>query len=205
VFSSNRGVSFDLYLWDGGTELQLTYDERNEEVHPQFSPDGSRLAYVRRGTGSSHIMLLDIDRFTSLALVQWSGVDSKRPSWSPDGSQVAFFSNKTTSVAEFGLWVTDARPGSTPLNLATRVRLPTKGPAVWTPDGKHVIAVIADPDTRDCVALIPVDGSGPRCLDLGTDVNLDPQLVIVDGAWVLAWTSLRRSGRQLNIAELERE
>ena len=197
VFSSGRTGNGDLYLWDNGDELQLTYDERNGELYPNFSPDGSKVAFVRAGAGSSHVMLLDVTLFSSMALVQWEGSDSTRPSFSPDGSKVAFFSNKgTDSATKFGLWVTDSRPGSTPQNIGASVKIPSKGAAHWTPDGKGVIAVLDDPDKGDPICIFPVDGGSPNCLKTGTRVNRDPFLQVTDGQWRVIYTAQQRDGEK---------
>ncbi|MCP4870599.1 MAG: hypothetical protein GY898_18000 [Proteobacteria bacterium] len=198
VFSSGRTGKGDLYLWDQGSELQLTYDERNGELYPKFSPDGTKVAFVRAGASSSQIMLLDVNLFTSMALVPWEDSDSTRPSFSPDGSKIAFFSNKgTDGVTKFGLWVTDARPGGTPRNVGAAVKIPTKGAAHWTPDGKGIVAVLDDADKGDPVCIFPVDGGAPNCLDTGTRVNRDPFLIVQDSSWKVVYTAQQTTGADL--------
>ena len=190
VFTSNRTGNGDLYLWDEGQELQLTFDEVHAEIYPSWSPQGDKVAFVRAGKGESQVMVLDVNLFSSLQLVNFSGKDSTRPSFSPDGTKVAFLSNKATdSVMKFGLWVTDARPGSTPRNIGPNVRIPTKGACSWTPDGKGVIAVIDDPDKGDPIAIFPIDGGAPRILDTKTFNNRDPVMKVIDGQWRLFFTS----------------
>ena len=99
-------------------------------------------------------------------------------------------------MTKFGLWVVDARPGSTPRNIASRVYIPNKGAATWTPDGKGVVAVTDDPDTGDPVCIFPVDGGPAKCLDgLGTRNNRDPQLRVLGGQWRLVYTSQTQEGR----------
>ncbi|MBN94043.1 MAG: hypothetical protein CL928_08210 [Deltaproteobacteria bacterium] len=196
VFSSGRSGNGDLYLWDAGEPLQLTYDERNAELYPTFSADGQKVAYVRQGKAGSHIFLLDVNLFSSQPVVQYEGKESTRPSFSPDGTKIAFFSNKATdSVTKFGLWVVDVRPGSTPRNIANRVHIPSKGAASWTPDGRGVIAAKDDPDSGDPICIYPVDGGPAKCLDaLGTLNNRDPQLRVLDGQWRLLYTSQTKVG-----------
>ena len=190
VFTSNRTGNGDLYLWDQGQQLQLTFDAVHAEIHPSWAPDGDKVAFVRAGKGESQVMVLDVNMFRSLQLVNFSGKDSTRPSFSPDGTKVAFLSNKgTDSVMRFGLWVTDARPGSTPRNIGPSVRIPTKGACSWTPDGKGVIAVIDDPDRGDPIAIFPIDGGAPRLLATGTTGNREPVLQVVDDRWRLFFTS----------------
>ena len=198
VFSSGRTGNGDLYLWDGdqgGAELQLTFDDKNGELYPSFDQSGSKVAFVRAGRAGSHIMVLDVNMFTAIALVQWEGSDSTRPAFSPDSTKVAFFSNKgNDSVQEFGLWVTDARPGGSPRNIAPKAKVPSKGTAQWTPDGKGVIAVLDDPDAGDPICIFPVDGGAPTCLDTGTKVNRDPYLSLVGSQWRLIFTAQERVG-----------
>jgi len=197
VFSSGRTGNGDLYLWDGdagGAELQLTFDSDNGELYPKFNPFGDKVAFVRAGRRGSHVMVLDIHMFTAIALVQWEGVDSTRPSWSPDGSQLAFFSNKASdSVFEFGLWTTDSRPGGSPRLIAPRVKVPSKGAARWTPDGKYVLAVLDDPDQGDPVCFFPVDGGGARCL-AGARTVRDPFLTVHEDRWLVIATAQQMAG-----------
>lgn len=211
VFSSGRSGNGDLYLWDSGDPMQLTYDEENAELYPIFDNSGKKVAYVRQGKGGSHIFVLDVTNFTTQALVQYEGKESTRPSFSPDSTKVAFFSNKATeSVTRFGLWVTDARPGSTPRNIASQVYLPSKGAASWTPDGRAVIAVKDDPAAGDPICIFPVDGGAAQCLDLGTRNNRDPELQLLDGSWRLIYTAQDKvsesaaTWREMYVADLPR-
>ncbi len=190
VFTSNRTGNGDLYLWDEGAELQLTFDETHAELYPQWAPAGDKVAFVRAGKGESQVMVLDINLFSSVQLVNFPGKDATRPSFSSKGDKVAFLSNKgQDSVMNFGLWVVDAKPGSTPRQIGDRVLIPSKGAPSWTPDGRGVIAVIDDPDKGDPIAIFPIDGGDPRILETGTVNNRDPRLLVVDNTWRLVFTS----------------
>ncbi|MCO4769632.1 MAG: PD40 domain-containing protein [Deltaproteobacteria bacterium] len=190
VFTSNRTGRGDLYLWDGGAELQLTFDETHAELYPSWAPAGNKIAFVRAGRGQSQVMVLDVHHLNSVPLVNFSGKDSTRPSFSPDGGRVAFLSNKgTDSVMRFGLWVVEAKPGSTARNIGRSVRIPSRGALSWTPDGRGLIGVIDAPEQGDPIAIFPIDGGPPRIVSTGTVRNRDPRLHVVDDAWRLLFTS----------------
>jgi len=209
VFSSGRSGNGDLYLWDSADPMQMTWDNENAELYPTFNNTGDKVAYVLQGKAGSHIYMQDAPFGDPQPLVKYDGKESTRPSFSPDGKKVAFFSNKaTTSVTRFGLWVTDAGPGSTPRNIAPQVHLPSKGTATWTPDGRAVVAAANDPDAGDPICLYPVDGGDARCLDLGTRNNRDPQLQLIDGSWRLIYTAqdkvseAKATWREMYVADL---
>ena len=196
VYSSGRTGNGDLYMWDAGDELQLTFDEANGELYPAWNPAGDKVAFVRAGKAGSHIFLLDVNMFSAVPIVQYEGKDSTRPTFSPDGSQIAFFSNKgTESVQDFGLWVTASRPGGSPRNIGVKVLIPAKGGASWTPDGKGIVAVLNDPDRGDPVCIFSVDGGSPNCLKTGTRVNRDPQLKEFDAKWRLIFVAQEQEGQ----------
>jgi Tol biopolymer transport system component len=195
VFSSGRSGNGDLYLWDAGTELQLTFDENNGELYPRFNHTGDKVAFVRAGKSGSHIYVLDVNLFSAVPLVQFDGADSTRPVFSPDGSKVAFFSNRgEDSVLDFSLWVTPSQPGGNTSKIGKKVRLPSKGGAAWTPDGKGLIAVKNDADAGDPLCIFPIDGGAPNCLATGTRNNRDPDLQVVDGQWRLIYTAQDAAG-----------
>lgn len=190
IFSSGRTGNGDLYLWDKAEPMQMTFDEKDAELYPVWSPKGGKVAYVRQGKAGSHVFILDVAAFTTEPIVQFSGSESTRPSFSPDGNRLAFFSNRgSESPTQFSLWVTDARQGGNPRKIGDRVVLPSKGAASWTPDGKAVVAVMDDPDKGDPLCIFPVDGGSPRCPSTGTRNNRDPVLKLIEGQWRILFTA----------------
>ncbi len=85
---STGGPNGGVYLMDAdGTGVErLTSDPGDSE--PAWSPDGSRIAFVRFHGGKSDIYVMNSDG-TDVTRLTTDGADSA-PAWSPDGSEIAF-------------------------------------------------------------------------------------------------------------------
>jgi len=65
------------------------------ERDPQFSPDGTRIAFASTRSGNSELWLAGSDGSNPVPLTSFSGKRTAGgPSWSPDGRQIAFDSNR---------------------------------------------------------------------------------------------------------------
>jgi dipeptidyl aminopeptidase/acylaminoacyl peptidase len=112
----------------------------------QFSPDGSRLAFVvseppKGERRTRHIWLYDkqsgaIRQFTYSAKTETS------PRWSPDGKQLAFLSNRDE---EQQLYVMRADGGEA--SALTKGKRSVKG-FTWSPDGKQISYLAPDAKTE---------------------------------------------------------
>jgi Tol biopolymer transport system component len=73
---------------DGSDETQLTFDLVAKDQLPDWSPDGSRIAFVEQThpTGGD-IWVMNADGSNAHALT--SGADKLGTAWSPDGSEMA--------------------------------------------------------------------------------------------------------------------
>jgi Tol biopolymer transport system component len=60
------------------------------EMHPQLSPDGSRIAFSSNRAGVSEIWLAEADGANPTRLTRGPGVHQGSPSWSPDGRSIVF-------------------------------------------------------------------------------------------------------------------
>ncbi|WP_415803600.1 S9 family peptidase [Marinicrinis lubricantis] len=95
----------ELVVYDtiSGTEKPLLSAEQREEVpadqSPAWSPDGKKLAFMRKAQGKDELWLYEADQHTVRPLVQKYKI--KGFVWSPDGSKIAFVSrvNDVNNVA----------------------------------------------------------------------------------------------------------
>ncbi|SVA96842.1 uncharacterized protein METZ01_LOCUS149696 [marine metagenome] len=78
---------------DGTGVTQLTHDNVHEDLGPEWSPDGEKIAFKRNRlrTLESDIVVMDAD---GTGVHQITDSSSRRygrfPAWSPDGSKIAF-------------------------------------------------------------------------------------------------------------------
>jgi len=61
-----------------------------EDVKPMFSPDGKRIAFASRRSGSFQIYVSGTDGSNPVQLTSMKASDTGSPSWSPNGTQIAF-------------------------------------------------------------------------------------------------------------------
>ena len=157
--------------------------------HPVISPDGKRVAIVRRLDGPrTDIWVKELDRGPSVKLSgEQDGDFSFSPAWTPDGKSVSFLSyNVKYKGSSFGYWTRRA-DGSTPAQHQppnVDVNMP-----VWTPDGKWLI-YNTDPsgaDSGDIVGVRRAVDSSPVPIVATNFGEVEPA-VSPDGHW-LAYVS----------------
>ncbi|RMD63709.1 MAG: hypothetical protein D6824_04930 [Planctomycetota bacterium] len=108
VFASTQHrPTADIYLKSvtGRTVTQLTSDPAND-VMPQFSPDGSRIAFASDRSGSWDIYVMNRDGGPAVQITNESSHEM-HPTWSPDGRYIAYSRLGPTS-GQWELWVTEA-------------------------------------------------------------------------------------------------
>jgi acylaminoacyl-peptidase len=129
--SSVQAQELDRFVNTDVFELEIAAD-------PQISPDGARVAYVRRSmdimtdSARSNIWLVDVRGGEHRPLV--SGTDSyTSPRWSPDGTRIAYISSAEGRGPE--VYVRWLDTGETALisNLPT-----APGAVTWSPDGTQI-------------------------------------------------------------------
>ncbi|MDA2924270.1 serine/threonine-protein kinase [Acidobacteria bacterium AH-259-L09] len=108
---------------------KLIYSTR-EEHHPQFSPDGKRIAFSSNRSGNSEIWLCDADGSNPEQLTFFGGAGS--PRWSPDGRQIAFDSAQEGNKDIYLLAV----EGGLPRRLTTETSADVR--PSWSKDGHWI-------------------------------------------------------------------
>ena len=138
VFDSDRYFGTPLIYRmaaDGTGVVRLT--SGGEDLFPEYSPDGSRIAFISGRAGIGDVFVMNPDGSGLVDLTDDPGSEYFRPSWSPDGSRLAFASNR---AGNFEIYTMNA-DGSGQSNLTNDVADDIE-PA-WSPDGAQ-IAFVSD-------------------------------------------------------------
>jgi Tol biopolymer transport system component len=163
AFVSSRDGDYAIFVMaaDGGGERRLTRADTGTDeavlffqIEPAWSPDGAKIAFTSRRSGTSDIYVMRADG-TGTTRVTSTTEDDTHPTWSADGSKIAF--------ARAGDIYAMAADGSNPVRI-TDIAAEESDPA-WSPDGAWIAYVRRAPGTpvRDVWIMRP-DGSERHAL-----------------------------------------
>jgi Tol biopolymer transport system component len=176
AFASDRdSETVEIWVMDsnGNHATQLT-DTAHFESSPDWSPDGTKIAYVV----SDGIRVMDADGSDFFTLPDTG--DYRDPAWSPDGDRIAF-----TRCTEFcAIWVMDA-DGSDQVPLTNQVGTDDvdSNPS-WSPDGSQ-IAFYSD---RDSIPGFGIDNIYVMNSDGTDETNLTHTDDSADAEGAPAWS-----------------
>lgn len=129
-----RGVaSYELRVSDyDGFNAFTVVKSREPLMSPEWSPDGSKLAYVTFENKKSQVVVQDLRSGTRKVVGSLRGHNGA-PAFSPDGSRIAFASNQDGVL---NIYVTAAN-GGTPRQLTFNSGNNTE--PSWSPDGRTIL------------------------------------------------------------------
>ena len=170
---------------DGSDDVQLTFGDKRSRS-PAWSPDGSKIAFLR-GNKPSSLLIMNADG-TDRTLIQRRISKHRyyffdRPAWSPDGTQIAFstaarfFTSSNDRRWDLRLYVVNVDGSG--LTRISRGRHQDSWPS-WSPDGNQIAFT-----TRRGLATMNPDGSNRTMLVRGgSDPDWSPdgsQITYVHG------------------------
>lgn len=151
-------------------EMNEGTDRRDVWGGPQWSADGSRIAFTSKSTWApqqNSVWITQIDGSPAKELTHHSGSDIT-PRWSPDGSRIAFVCHRngrddiqvTPADGSVSMQLTYDRWDNTDLN--------------WSPDGRWLVYISQRSDIdlfSNHLCIVPADGGTLRQLTHGDRFN----------------------------------
>ncbi len=163
--------SLDIYtrpVADNTVTHRLTNDPA-DDWDPNWSPDGSTIAFASRRTGDAHLFLMNADGSKQRELDLGPGIYDD-PSFSPDGVWLAF-TRRDSAQAPKGLYV--VHPDGSGMRRVTTVEVNENDPT-WSPDSRFIAVarggagspiVVVDVATSQVVVQLGVNGATNRWPD----------------------------------------
>ena len=154
---------------DGSGMQQVATDVPGSHKHPDWSPDGLRIALVSETDDS--IWVAHVDGSTSERVITCPG-GCDYPAWSPDGSRLAFTEYEqdltVTAPAASSIRLIDLGTGAITSVVREERPLLVDVPR-WSPDGTHLVVGVdrmgpASDETGAAIAVVPTAGGDLRYL-----------------------------------------
>lgn len=172
------GATTALHLaWFDRAGRQLETLHTSTDLHnPVISPDQRQLIAENNGT----LWLVDLDRGAPARMA----TNAYLAAWSPDGRSIVFTSRRIAGAADLYVREIGRQENERLLVRSKEMKLPGN----WSRDGRYVVYVGSDPDTRLDIWSVPGAGGEAPTPFLRTPSNeMHPQLS-PDGRWI-AYTS----------------
>lgn len=171
-----RGDEIFVMNADGSGQTRLTHAPGNDPDPINWSPDGSRIAFVSTRDGHSEIYVINVDGSGQANLTNAPGSDFSQ-TWSPDGSRIAFVSDRD---GDYEIYVMNADgSGQTNITSAPGLDIAPK----WSPDGSRIVFE-SDRNGISEIYVMNADGSGQKNLTTAlSDGSNAPGETDADPTW----------------------
>jgi TolB protein len=159
---------------DGSSETPLTLETTGQNIMADWSPDGSRIAFVSTRGGAFSVYSMgadgsDVQRLTTPP----SGADDYSPAWSPDGQRILF---GRVGPGAYGLYLI-AADGTGEIRVTES---PTSdGSPDWSPNGARIVFARDNLSNETDIYTINTDGSDPRQLTSAPNHDIQPSWGVI--------------------------
>jgi TolB protein len=151
---------------DGSARVSLTTDAADDRA-PVWSPDGTKIAFVRRSGEAYGIYVMNADGTGQTQLSRDPTANDSGPAWSPDGKRLVFdrHARGKSSSGPAGIYVMSAdgsgltRLTHPPAQQIAGEDFQDYAPA-WSHDGQRIAFVRGVPRAQTSIYVMKSDGTG---------------------------------------------
>ncbi len=169
---------------------QLTFSNGVDAIHPMFSPDGSKIAYMLESSGTRpkeiHVMELIYWGNTTIVVDDYAVTNATvqcahLEGWSPDGTKILFRSDDPDGPNRNNLWLVAADGSSAPQQLTFEDTEdacfggPTLFQASFSPDGSKILYTLGHNNYDKDIYVMDSDGTDATQLTNAGDCELSPR------------------------------
>ncbi len=165
TFERQNPGNFEVYAVNAdGSDLVNVSNMTGGDISPQFSPDGTKIAWVHFPDGAGEVMVANADGSGRVNLTNHLK-DDRGPVWSPDGTKIVFYSLREEERWE--VYTMNAN-GSNVQRLTDRF-CQSHDP-VWSPDGTKIAFICG---LRPYAEVYVMNADGSNVLRLTEDDTSD--------------------------------
>jgi len=168
AYDSKPGTNYEVYAVNAdGTDLVNVSNISGGDSDPDWSPDGSKIAWVHYA-GNAEIYVANADGSNMVQLTS-NDADDTEPKWSPDGTKIAFRSERDGHPE---VYVMNA-DGSGQTRLTNITECQGYAPQ-WSPNGAMIAFLCIPPDALErWIDVWVMDANGANKVNLTDDDDQD--------------------------------
>ncbi len=152
AYTSRSSDGLDIWTVKPSDLVATNLTNGDYNLNPEWSPDGSKLAFKTYRDGNWEIYVMDTNG-TNLINLSNAPSDDEYPKWSPDGTKIAFISNRSGNE---DIYVVNS-DGTNIVNISNDA-----GDSVfpvWSPTGESIAYLSGDNDLRQIMISDLKDGT----------------------------------------------
>jgi hypothetical protein len=150
-----------LDVWTDGVPANLVVGEAwsvdpSSPIQPKWSPDGSRIAFLRPGTYPPEIYVVHVGDLRVVNVTNHPAIDSA-PAWSPDGTRIAFLSDRSGATELYSV----NHDGTNLVSVTNAIGF--TGQFAWSPTA-NTLAIVRQ--VAGAITLDRINGDGSNHVQL---------------------------------------
>ena len=133
-------------------QTQKLIGSSREQIAPNFSPDGRKIAFSANRSGAAEVWVCDADGSNEVQQTSYGIMATGMPRWSPDGKVIAFDSRVG---GESNIYILDPNTG-----VARKVSIDIHGNNLpsWSHDGRWIYFVNGEDASAPAIWKVPSEG-----------------------------------------------